>query len=84
MKEAEDIEHTSMTRMPWPPHPDELCADYVQLPESLLLFLNVLFQRIRGNVNPKFQWLVQSAWHVSMQLVVVQSYLQNTFCCHEV
>jgi hypothetical protein len=49
-----------MTRMPWPPQPDELCADYVKLPESLILFLNILFQGNGGNVNPKFQRLAQS------------------------
>lgn len=49
-----------MPKMPWPPQPDELDANYISLPEHLILFLNVLFQGDESNPSSKFQRLVQS------------------------
>lgn len=50
----------SMPKMPWPPKPDELNADYLKLPETLMLFLRNLLMGDSAEGTPRLQRVVQS------------------------
>ena len=50
----------SMPKMPWPPKPDELSGDYLDLPETLLLFLNNLLMGDSSEGTSRLQRVVQS------------------------
>ena len=50
----------SMPKMPWPPNPDELNANYLKLPETLILFISNLLIRKSVEGTPRQQRVVQS------------------------
>ena len=50
----------SMSKMPWPPNPDELNANYLKLPETLILLISNLLIRKSVEGTPRQQRVVQS------------------------
>lgn len=50
----------SMPTMPWPPKPEELNADYLTLPDTLMLFLRTLLMENSAEGTPRLERVVQS------------------------
>ncbi|KAI3388753.1 hypothetical protein SNEBB_003675, partial [Seison nebaliae] len=50
----------SMPKMPWPPKPEELDGDYLNLPDTLTLFLRRLLMGDSADGTPRLQRVVQS------------------------
>ena len=49
-----------MPKMPWPPKPEELNGDYLNLPDTLMLFLRILLMGNSVEGKPQLQRVVQS------------------------